>query len=75
MLTSFPKRSLLTLGVLVFLVHSAGLLCAQKTHRFTPKKFFYTYDARHEPVLKINPGDTLITTTRDAFSDRISRAD
>jgi len=48
---------------------------AQKTHHFKPVKYYYTYDAKHEPVLTLAPGDTLITTTRDAFSNKISKED
>ena len=48
---------------------------AQKTHHFKPTKYYYTYDAKHEPVLKLKPGDILVTTTRDAFGNKISRKD
>ncbi|UCC41750.1 MAG: acetamidase/formamidase family protein [Candidatus Aminicenantes bacterium] len=51
------------------------IFTAQKTHHFKPKKYFYTYDAKHKPVLKLNPGDTLVTTTLDAFGNKISSAD
>ena len=50
-------------------------LQAQKTHHFKPTKFYYTYDAKHEPVLKLKPGDTLVTFTRDAFSNKVTRSD
>ncbi len=48
---------------------------AQKTHTFKPTKYYYTYDAKHKPVLKLNPGDTLITTTLDAFGNKVTSAD
>lgn len=61
--------------ILVCLFSYAIILAAQKTHNFKPKKYFYTYDAKHKPVLKLMPGDTLITTTVDAFGNKISSAD
>ncbi|MFQ5823110.1 MAG: acetamidase/formamidase family protein [bacterium] len=48
---------------------------AQKLHIFEPKNYFYTYDASHPPVLTLNPKDTLITYTIDAFGNVISRSD
>ncbi len=33
------------------------------------------YDAKHEPVLKLKPGDTLVTNTVDAFGNKIFRGD
>ena len=47
----------------------------QQTHRFQPTKYYFTYDAKHEPVLKLKPGDILITTTVDAFGNKVSRKD
>lgn len=46
---------------------------SQMTHKFKPTKYYYTYDAKHEPALTLAPGDILITTTRDAFSNKISK--
>ncbi|MFC2158699.1 acetamidase/formamidase family protein [Acidobacteriota bacterium] len=57
------------IGLLVCVGHSAF---AQKTHTFKPKKYYFTYDAKHQPVLKLNPGDTLITTTLDAFGNAVT---
>lgn len=48
---------------------------AQKTHHYKPKKFYYTYDGRHKPVLKLNPGDTLVTQTIDAFGNKVTASD
>ncbi len=62
------------MGIGLFFLWSSSAF-SQKTHHFKPSKYYYTYDARHEPVLKLKPGDTLITTTRDAFSNKISSAD
>ncbi|MHC5062946.1 MAG: acetamidase/formamidase family protein [Planctomycetota bacterium] len=57
-----------------------GLLClvaptpAQRVHIFTPNSYQYTYDGDHVPVLTIEAGDTVITTTIDAFGGVISSA-
>jgi acetamidase/formamidase len=48
---------------------------AQKTHNFKPTKYYYTYDAKHEPVLRLKPGDMLITTTLDAFGNKVTSAE
>ena len=75
------KQSALTLKkyAIVFcltaIICSAGMLFAQKTHNFKPTKYYFTYDADHEPVLKLRPGDTLITSTLDAFGNAISSSD
>lgn len=61
--------------LLVSFLSCISTFAAQKTHHFKPKKYFYTYDAKHKPVLKLNPGDTLITTTVDAFGNKVSSAD
>ena len=39
---------------------------AAETHRFEPKRYHTTFSFAHEPVLKIAPGDRVITTTIDA---------
>ena len=69
----FFVRTILLILVMV-IACSSGIL-AQKTFHFKPSKYYYTYDAGHEPVLKLKPGDILVTTTRDAFSNKISRED
>jgi len=53
------------------LVLSAALAGAPfaATHRFEPKTYFYTYCHAHPPQLRIAPGDTVVTTTRDAAND------
>ncbi|MGD9347872.1 MAG: acetamidase/formamidase family protein [Candidatus Aminicenantes bacterium] len=63
------------LALCVFFLALANFSFAQKTHHFKPTKYYYTYDAKHEPVLALAPGDTLITTTRDAFSNKIFKED
>ena len=37
-----------------------------ETHRFTPTSYFNTFSFAHPPVLRIRPGDRVITTTVDA---------
>ena len=37
-----------------------------ETHRFEPKEFHNTFSASHAPVLRIKPGDHVITSTIDA---------
>jgi len=34
-------------------------------HRISPKIYYHTY-GRNEPTFRVNPGDTIITTTVDA---------
>jgi amidase len=36
------------------------------THRFMPEKFYNTYSFAHPPVLRIKPGDRVVTRTIDA---------
>jgi amidase len=37
-----------------------------ETHHFEPKEFYNTFSGAHKPVLKIKPGDHVITSTIDA---------
>jgi acetamidase/formamidase len=37
-----------------------------KTHEFTPTVFYRQFSSSNEPVLTVNPGDTIHTTTVDA---------
>jgi len=60
---------LIILGSLGSIVNASF---AQKIRHFTPTKYYFTYDARHKPELKLKPGDTLVTTTLDAFGNTIS---
>ncbi len=56
------------------LIHSAAgvalsiaLPCASgETHRFSPSVYHNTFSAAHPPVLRIKPGDRVITRTVDA---------
>lgn len=63
------------MALLICLLAVSHGLFAQKTHHFKPKKFYYTYDAKHKPVLRLKPGDTLVTTTRDAFSNKVTSSE
>jgi acetamidase/formamidase len=71
----FVNRRYLIVFCAVTFICSTGALFAQKTHRFKPTKYHFTYDAKHEPVLRVKPGDTLITSTLDAFGNTISSSD
>jgi amidase len=53
------------LVVSVSLTAAAAAVSAD-THRFVPDKFFNTYSFAHPPVLRIRPGDRVITKTIDA---------
>jgi acetamidase/formamidase len=57
--------------VLWTLAAAAALPVAPRaeTHRFEPKRHFFTYCHAHPPQLRIAPGDTVVTTTRDAAND------
>jgi amidase len=39
---------------------------APKTYEFTPTVFYRQFSAKNQPVLTVNPGDTIHTTTVDA---------
>ncbi|MFP4081950.1 MAG: acetamidase/formamidase family protein [Candidatus Aminicenantes bacterium] len=71
---SLGKILFISVFFLAFLFLAAGLF-AQKTHHFKPTKFHFTYDGRHEPVLRLKPGDILVTSTVDAFGNKISSKD
>ncbi len=53
----------LVVAALLVLPAPAG---AQQTHRFVPDRFYNTYSFAHPPVLRIKPGDRVITKTIDA---------
>src|SRR5437016_12798279 len=50
---------------LVPLVALAATAFAE-THRFEPTEFHNTFSGAHKPVLLINPGDHVVTSTIDA---------
>jgi len=49
--------------VFVFVV---AVTAFAETHRFEPKEFYNTFSGAHKPVLRIKPGDHVITSTIDA---------
>lgn len=53
------------LFVLALLVAAPGILAAE-THRFIPKQFYNTFSGAHPPVLRVKPGDRVVTRTIDA---------
>ncbi|MEZ5362027.1 MAG: hypothetical protein R2748_06695 [Bryobacterales bacterium] len=58
MLRSFAAGSAILL--LTFMSASA------ETHRFEPKRYHNTFSFAHEPVLRVKPGDRIVTKTIDA---------
>ena len=42
-----------------------GILCAE-THRLAPQQFHNTFSAAHPPVMRVRPGDRVLTKTVDA---------
>jgi amidase len=57
---SFSRWATLTACLL-----TAGAMSGE-THRFTPTTFHNTFSGAHQPVLRIKPGDRVITRTIDA---------
>ncbi len=43
-----------------------AVTCFAETHRFEPKEFYNTFSGAIKPVLRIKPGDHVITSTIDA---------
>lgn len=73
---SFCRMNFLTIFLFfVFIMFFSSISFPQKTHHFKPAKYYFTYDAKHKPVLKLKPGDTLVTTTLDAFGNVITQKD
>jgi acetamidase/formamidase len=50
----------------LFLVFTLVATAFAETHRFAPKEFHNTFSSSHPPVLRIKPGDHVITSTIDA---------
>jgi len=48
------------------LAASLGSIAFAETHHFEPKEFYNTFSGAHKPVLTIQPGDHVITSTLDA---------
>lgn len=57
------RRLLVPLALLALV---ASHLRAAETHTFVPDRFFNTFSFAHPPVLKIKPGDRVVTKTIDA---------
>ena len=68
-------KQIIFFTLLMSLIANVSVLYAQKTHRYKPTKYYFTYDARHKPALRLKPGDILVTSTVDAFGNKISRSD
>src|SRR3984893_7852649 len=49
--------------LLTFALDASGFA---ETHRFDPKEFYNTFSGAHTAVLRIKPGDHVVTTTIDA---------
>jgi acetamidase/formamidase len=45
-----------------------------RTHYFPEDRVHFTWDAGNEPVLTIDPGDTVVVTTRDVSDNQITPA-
>ena len=50
----------------VLVVFALAATVFAETHRFEPKEFYNTFSGAHAPVLRIKPGDHVITYTIDA---------
>ena len=55
------KRAVIAAGLVL-----AAVRVSAETHRFVPTQFYNTYSAAHPPVLRIMPGDRVVTKTIDA---------
>ena len=45
--------------------------CFAETHRFQPTEFYNTFSGAHAPVLRIKPGDDVVTFTIDATATSV----
>jgi acetamidase/formamidase len=50
----------------LLLTFALAATVSAETHRFEPTKFYNTFSGGHAPVLRVKPGDTVITSTIDA---------
>src|ERR1700738_194907 len=74
------SRENLRLGARALLLSMAGLSLARPAIaaevRYDPgDKVYFTYCHSHPPALRIKPGDSVITSTRDASNDAFSVSD
>src|ERR1700737_3542587 len=51
---------------LLFLTLALTVTGFAETHRFEPTEFYNTFSGAHKPVLRIKPGDHVVTFTIDA---------
>src|SRR4029077_5791797 len=58
-----PNRRVFMKLLLLLALAVAGVA---ETHRFQPTEFYNTFSGAHTPVLRIKPGDHVITSTIDA---------
>ena len=58
-----PRRAL---ALIVSAVVSSPCALSADTHRFVPTVFYNTFSGAHVPVLRIKPGDRVITKSIDA---------
>jgi acetamidase/formamidase len=70
---SLSMKSVAGLLVALLFVVSHPVFAAD--HTYNPDKVFFTYCFSHPPVLKIKPGDRVITKTRDASNDAFAATD
>lgn len=50
----------------LLLMLALAVSCSAETHRFQPTEFYNTFSGAHAPVLRIKPGDHVVTFTIDA---------
>ena len=73
MKNSFYRKNIFSFSLFIFLfVVFLDFTFSQTTLRFKPAKNHFSFNAKHKPVLKLKPGDTLVTTTLDVFGNAIS---
>jgi amidase len=65
-MTNFRRTLLLISLVACAHADDAVMAGAQRTHTFVPERFYNTFSAAHPPVLRIAPGDRVVTKTVDA---------
>ncbi|MGE0363111.1 MAG: acetamidase/formamidase family protein [Vicinamibacterales bacterium] len=54
------------IAALTSVMLASAATVAADTHRFVPERFYNTFSFAHPPVLRIKPGDRVITRTIDA---------
>lgn len=64
--STFPIGRVLVQLVVLSLLPLFVVKLTAETHRFYPTRYFNTFSFAHEPILRIQPGDRVITETIDA---------